>query len=446
MTGPGGVHAEPARASSSEDMPAQSTVAAQKVTLQPGASTTLVDYIDASQAAIFHVSTVGTGLGFTVVSPGGVSHSEAQGSGSGFDVVVNSDLAYHRMSVSSPATGAWSVILTNTSATTMSISEVTTVTGSSWGLELQAVPYSAGRITAVTAALRNGGAASTAAAITGSLAGPSGSQVLQFYDDGLHSDGSANDGVYGAVVPGTLPEGVYTAVVLAANTVAGINRYEQLGVVLSGVGDGTPPSAATLSTTGTCDGITVSWVAPGDNGGSGQASEYDLRMADSPIQTIGAFAVATHVPTNAPLAAGALESVNAVINDCHLAKYFALRTRDAEYNWSGMSVTQAASYMQCCAGGGGGGTCTRFCDAFSVSSLGSGMNGIVVYVPDRLVGAKLDVNVFDVSGRHRVQVWSGPMSGGPHHFQVARAGMRSGVYFVKASVGGESVKGTVVLR
>ena len=82
--------------------------------------------------------------------------------------------------------------------------------------------------------------------------------------------------------------------------------------------------------------VTLSWTAPGDDGGSGTATSYDVRYSMTPIADFVTFASATPVVGEPlPHAAGTVESLE--VNLPPGTYYFALRTRDEADNESGLS-------------------------------------------------------------------------------------------------------------
>ncbi|MBI3924188.1 MAG: S8 family serine peptidase [Armatimonadetes bacterium] len=95
------------------------------------------------------------------------------------------------------------------------------------------------------------------------------------------------------------------------------------------------------------NGITLSWTASGDDGWCGNASSYDLRVADRPIvdgnatQDQVAFAEASPVTATAPSAAGTIEraSVSVVPSSSERQLYFALKVRDNVGNASELRTT-----------------------------------------------------------------------------------------------------------
>ena len=104
--------------------------------------------------------------------------------------------------------------------------------------------------------------------------------------------------------------------------------------------------------------MAVSWTAPGDDGTTGTASEYDFRYSTSTINASN-FGSATRLPIHTPNAAGS--------GECQLVEglpactmyYFALKTRDEWGNWSGISNVPNATtvcvqnILAECNGGGG---------------------------------------------------------------------------------------------
>jgi hypothetical protein len=81
--------------------------------------------------------------------------------------------------------------------------------------------------------------------------------------------------------------------------------------------------------------VTLNWTAPGDDGGNGTATSYDVRYSPAPI-TLGNFGSAID-PAGEPLpqAAGSLETFE--VNLPTGTYYFALRTKDEANNQSGLS-------------------------------------------------------------------------------------------------------------
>ena len=106
----------------------------------------------------------------------------------------------------------------------------------------------------------------------------------------------------------------------------------------SPVGDSTAPAAVTDLHIVTVVGgvVTLAWTAPGDDGDTGTASEYDIRYTNSSV-TEGNWEACTRASTEPEPALPGTEQ-SAVINtsgDTDL--YFAMKTSDEASNWSSLS-------------------------------------------------------------------------------------------------------------
>jgi subtilisin family serine protease len=103
--------------------------------------------------------------------------------------------------------------------------------------------------------------------------------------------------------------------------------------------DTVPPAAVTDLAVGTrsTSSVSLSWTAPGDDGNSGTASQYDIRYSTSPI-TEGNWDLATQVDSEPiPQLAGATESFSATGLSSETSYYFAIKARDEVSNWSPIS-------------------------------------------------------------------------------------------------------------
>ncbi len=95
---------------------------------------------------------------------------------------------------------------------------------------------------------------------------------------------------------------------------------------------------------------TVTWTAPGDDGVTGRASRYELRMRNAAIagtDTLSWWNAATGVPgMPSPGVAGTVDSVLVHGLDPTHSWWFVLRTADEVPNWSGFSnVAVRAPYV-----------------------------------------------------------------------------------------------------
>jgi formylglycine-generating enzyme required for sulfatase activity len=103
--------------------------------------------------------------------------------------------------------------------------------------------------------------------------------------------------------------------------------------------DTTPPAAVSdLSVTAVTDSsMTLEWMAPGDDGTKGTASEYDIRYATDLI-TDENWSTADSVDTPPPPQSAGSEEVFTVDGlSSGTPYYFALKTVDDASNWSGLS-------------------------------------------------------------------------------------------------------------
>ncbi len=102
--------------------------------------------------------------------------------------------------------------------------------------------------------------------------------------------------------------------------------------------DALPPFAVTDLVAGAATTSTVAlhWTAPADASPAGTVSAYDLRWATAPIG-VGSFGSATPVLAPLPSAPGSTESVVVSGLDEGRRYYFALRSRDASWNFSALS-------------------------------------------------------------------------------------------------------------
>jgi len=89
--------------------------------------------------------------------------------------------------------------------------------------------------------------------------------------------------------------------------------------------------------------VVLQWMAPGDNGTQGRASQYDLRFSFQGPLSAANFGSGTRVSTPAPAPAGTMEIVNVTNLREGTTYWFAVRTADAVPNWSPISNNVAAT-------------------------------------------------------------------------------------------------------
>jgi len=140
------------------------------------------------------------------------------------------------------------------------------------------------------------------------------------------------------------------------------------------VDDTAPAQITDLSATAaSSSSISLSWTAPGDDGNTGTASDYEIRYATQDITTDNDFQNATPlVGVPSPKQAGQSESFMANNLQSSTTYYFAIKTSDEANNVSLLSNSASATTTDG-GGGGGGGTTEGSCvtDHFDRAELGS---------------------------------------------------------------------------
>jgi len=120
---------------------------------------------------------------------------------------------------------------------------------------------------------------------------------------------------------------------------AGMGGTDAGAIPFGTVVDGTAPSAVNLDTLNVYDKtITLRWTAPGDDGMTGTASAYDLRMSTSSI-TSANFSSATAVMPVPPVASAGTVQTYLIQNlTPGTTYYFAIKARDDVSNWSALGT------------------------------------------------------------------------------------------------------------
>jgi hypothetical protein len=105
------------------------------------------------------------------------------------------------------------------------------------------------------------------------------------------------------------------------------------------VSDNTPPAAIAnlAATSSTTNSVTLTWTAPGDDGSTGSATQYDIRYALSSITEVtwDSALQASSEPT--PKAAGGSEIFVVSGLSEYTKYYFAVKAADEKSNWSPVS-------------------------------------------------------------------------------------------------------------
>ncbi len=123
------------------------------------------------------------------------------------------------------------------------------------------------------------------------------------------------------------------------NFALGPHSMVTMRFALTSASDTTPPAAITdLDTSNTTsNSITLSWTAPGDDGNTGTASQYDIRYSNANI-TEANWSSATQVGGEpAPQVAGTSQSMTVTELNPSTIYYFAIKIADEVPNWSELS-------------------------------------------------------------------------------------------------------------
>lgn len=184
----------------------------------------------------------------------------------------------------------------------------------------------------------------------------------------------------------------------------------------------------------TAASLTLRWTAPGDDGVIGRAARYDLRYSILPI-TANSFALATAV-TGLPLPkpAGSVETFTVTGLLSGVSYYFALRAVDDAGNWSGVSNLVYRSMQTTDVGSG------SLEPAFSAPwpNPARQTTRCAYALP---AGAPVQVDAFDVAGRHVRTVVNGWRDAGRGEVEWdlrddSGRPVHGGVYLLRARLGG----------
>ncbi len=120
-----------------------------------------------------------------------------------------------------------------------------------------------------------------------------------------------------------------------------VPNWSELSNVISRttLAETTPPSAIANLTlnNATISSINLHWTAPGDDGATGQAAEYDIRYSTAPIDA-GNWSSASQVANETvPKQTGFAESFTVDGLGSGTTYYFAIKTADEIPNWSDIS-------------------------------------------------------------------------------------------------------------
>jgi parallel beta-helix repeat protein len=134
----------------------------------------------------------------------------------------------------------------------------------------------------------------------------------------------------------TTPLGSYLISITVTNGT--LLRTTNFNLVVT-ISDTIPPAAVTnLATSNpTSNSIALTWTAPGDDGNTGTAAQYDIRYSTSTINDAN-WASATKATRGlTPAPAGTSQSFTVTGLSSSTTYYFAIRTGDEVSNWAGIS-------------------------------------------------------------------------------------------------------------
>ena len=189
--------------------------------------------------------------------------------------------------------------------------------------------------------------------------------------------------------------------------------------------------------------VTLHWTAPGDNGSVGRAFAYDLRSSATLITEANFSSCTSITGLPAPQTAGTAETfsiTNLVPGNTY---YFALKTVDAAGNWSAISNVVLDSANMTPAGR------TPLSLSFSGPWPNPARDAAHWSYVSPVAGA-LQIDAFDVTGRHVRTIAQGPAVVGTSEVSWdlrdddGRA-VAKGVYMVRASLGGRTWMNRVVV-
>lgn len=289
---------------------------------------------------------------------------------------------------------------------------------------------------------------------------PSGLPRIAYYANGVLLYASRNAGGVWSITPADTSGDAGASPSLALNAqgsphVAYFDIAAQRARYAVSPADEVRPADVSLSVSFGRTTAVVFWDAPGDDGTSGQAIEYDLRYSPNWLSD-ATFASATRIPIPPPGYPGSQEGAAVDGLTCGQAYSFALKTRDDSGNWGGSNTIMGAGD---CGDGreiwfsgkrpreGAPATLT-----FSRSSPNPTAERVVfrVGVPEASRGAREELALFDLLGRRvRSLVSRTAVPGWQEHTWDLRtdAGSRAraGVYFMRYHLGNETRRQSIVI-
>jgi len=141
------------------------------------------------------------------------------------------------------------------------------------------------------------------------------------------------------VVRGLTPLTTYYFLIRVADEVPNWSGYSNLAVRTTSGADVTAPRAITdLAVTGTTGtSMSLRWTAPGDDGGTGTATSYDIRYSTSAITAANWGSAVTVTGEPAPAVAGTQQTFTVTGLNPSRTYYVAIRATDEASNLAALS-------------------------------------------------------------------------------------------------------------
>ena len=145
----------------------------------------------------------------------------------------------------------------------------------------------------------------------------------------------------------------------------------------------------------TQNSITLTWTAPGDDGNTGTAAQYDIRYSTSEITEENWNSATQCTGEPAPKPAGSSETFTVTGLSPNTTYYFALKTADEVPNWSPISNSPSGKTTQVAGGLVGYWKFDEGAGTTAVDSSGNNNNGTLIDNPDWVdgkIGKALEFN------------------------------------------------------
>jgi len=127
--------------------------------------------------------------------------------------------------------------------------------------------------------------------------------------------------------------------------------------------------------------ITLFWTAPGDDGSTGTATQYDLRYSMDPIDSMNFSSAIAASGEPSPKAAGEAESFMVTGFDSNTIYFVAIKTADEVQSWSTISNVVSCVTTVCCDGKTGNVNMQEIVDLSDLSALVNYLTGYGYVLP-----------------------------------------------------------------